>query len=194
MNQTEDIKELVSALAKAQGNKNNDGESNLIKRLINKKFNKKNKLSEIERFFERLSFGLSDCWYWSGYRDKSGYGRVCNLKENFSHRLSWRLFFGEVPPGMKVLHKCDVRSCVNPDHLFLGDQFDNMRDMVKKKRNKNIPMKKENHPLHKLSSQDVDWIREMYKDGNFSYAEIAKILGVSTMTVCRANLKQSWKD
>ena len=104
------------------------------------------------------------------------------------------MFFGDVPVNSMVLHKCDVPCCVNPDHLFLGNQEDNMKDMVRKGRNINIPMKGEDHPMHKLSKEEVSWIREIYKDGNFSYRDLAKILKVTTMTVCRANLNQSWSN
>lgn len=77
------------------------------------------------------------CWLWTGARDKRGYGSI-SLSGRGSgrvkaHRLSWFLAFGD-PLDNHVLHKCDTPACVRPDHLFLGSDLENMRDMAAKGR------------------------------------------------------------
>ena len=75
------------------------------------------------------------CWNWSGVLTKNGYGRTTHKDRPISaHRLSYLIFNGEIPAGMCVLHRCDNRRCVNPDHLFLGTHRDNMVDMKSKGR------------------------------------------------------------
>jgi len=93
-----------------------------------------------ERFYEKfIPVTESGCWIWEGSCSNTGYGSMqigTNRKpkaEN-AHKLSWIIHNGKVPEGMYVLHKCDVRACVNPDHLFLGTHQDNMKDMVNKGR------------------------------------------------------------
>ena len=77
----------------------------------------------------------SGCWIWMSTIEKSGYGRVCaGKKPFFAHRVSYELKYGEIPQGMMALHHCDVRCCVNPDHIFVGTQQDNMTDKVRKNR------------------------------------------------------------
>ena len=77
----------------------------------------------------------SGCWLWTGYLDKAGYGVASKRSRPIRcHRLSWELHRGEIPKGLNVLHKCDVRSCCNPDHLFLGTTADNIADKVAKGR------------------------------------------------------------
>jgi hypothetical protein len=71
------------------------------------------------------------CLLWNDTKFLNGYGR-CSDKR--AHRVSWVLNYGEIPDSMLVLHKCDVRACINPDHLWLGTQLDNMRDMISKGR------------------------------------------------------------
>ncbi len=64
------------------------------------------------------------------------YGRIRALRgfQEYAHRVSWEMFCGEIPAGQKVLHRCDVSLCVNPDHLFLGTQKENVHDCEKKGR------------------------------------------------------------
>jgi len=75
------------------------------------------------------------CWIWDGPIGRNGrpYRYVGKILD-YPYRYAYRKFVGEIPAGMCVCHTCDVPSCVNPSHLFLGSQADNMRDMAKKGR------------------------------------------------------------
>ena len=73
----------------------------------------------------------SGCWIWMGCVDKLGYGRMssCFGKPPFkAYRVSYELFVGKIPDGLLVRHKCDTPSCVNPNHLEVGTQKDNVND------------------------------------------------------------------
>jgi len=75
------------------------------------------------------------CWEWTLHRNHSGYGLThIGGKTRYAHRLMWEEVNGKIPEGMYVCHKCDNPSCINPDHLFLGTQLENMQDMVRKGR------------------------------------------------------------
>ena len=80
----------------------------------------------------------SGCWLWVGSMDgKVGYGLMTLEKKTMgAHRASWILHNGEIPKGMLICHKCDVRLCVNPNHLYVGTYTDNARDTVKRNRGK----------------------------------------------------------
>jgi hypothetical protein len=95
------------------------------------------------RFWEKVDKpgGADACWLWTGTPDVNGYGKLWwfdhTNKGKFAHRISWELHNGPIPDGLFVLHSCDNPPCVNPKHLFLGTQLDNMRDMVAKGRDRN---------------------------------------------------------
>ncbi len=84
----------------------------------------------------------SECWLWTGYTSIQGYGKLTIGPRVFSaHRLSWMLHNGPLIDDVCVLHRCDVRACVNPRHLFLGDRLDNALDMKAKDRHHTPPRK-----------------------------------------------------
>lgn len=91
----------------------------------------------IDRYWKRVKKEKDGCWVWLAAKTKDGYGRVGgykNRKEILAHRLSWIIVNGKIPRGMLICHHRDNPPCVNPIHLFLGTQQDNVNDAVKKGR------------------------------------------------------------
>jgi hypothetical protein len=113
------------------------------------------------------------CWIWMGYFNApNGYGRYQIKGESFlAHRLSWEHHYGPVPKGLWVLHKCDTRSCINPDHLYIGTVKDNSRDTVKRERFK-----------YKINHAEIPQLFDL-KEYGFFYREIAEMYGVSYWTI-----------
>lgn len=110
----------------------------------------------------------SGCWNWTKYRNEQGYGRVwLNGKLESAHRVAYTLFTGPIPEGIKVLHTCDNPQCINPAHLRLGTQQDNMIDATRK-----------NRMRHKLSPADVLDIRRLRAEG-MTYPKISALYSVS---------------
>lgn len=128
------------------------------------------------------------CWICiSHIPSLNGYiGLSRKRKMILAHRLSYEAFIGEIPKDMCVLHTCDIRNCVNPEHLFLGTLADNSKDMT----NKGRSARGENHGHAKLRKEDVIAIRELR--GILSQQTIAGIFGVGQTNISMIHTRQSW--
>jgi hypothetical protein len=112
----------------------------------------------------------ASCWYWTGNKNEYGYGRFkLHGKTVGAHRLIWEVFNKVIPDNMNVLHKCDNPGCVNPDHLFLGTQKDNVTDMIQKNRRGDY---------RKLKDGEAWLVRRLVNAG-FSQAKIAPMFKCS---------------
>ena len=117
-------------------------------------------------FLAKVEIRPSGCWQWIGSKGGGGrYGSVALAgKVQLAHRVAWILFNDSDPGELCVCHTCDNGFCVNPEHLFLGSQGDNVRDMENKQRSKHP--KHELHGRAKLTWNDIHHIRQMFKEGH----------------------------
>lgn len=146
-------------------------------------------MSVESRFWAKVDKS-GDCWLWTAHLRSDSYGSFKNKETmQLAHRVSWELHFGQVPDGMCVLHRCDVRSCVRPDHLFLGTQVDNMADMVAKGRAGSTAG--ELSGMAKLTEGDVLDIRTVHALGG-SFSAIARAYGLHHSTVRAAINGKTW--
>lgn len=127
----------------------------------------------------------------NGYGQFSvGYGKTA--EKMGAHRASYIIHVGEIPSGLVVCHKCDVKCCVNPQHLFVGTSSDNMQDASKKGRMKgaqNAP-RGERNKKSKLTAAAVAEIRSSTR----RMCDLAEKFGVSKMTIWMARSRRSWKE
>lgn len=134
------------------------------------------------RIFNRITKSRRGCWLYTGGISASGYGIVSvNNKSVAVHRLSYELRVAPIPRGLCVLHRCDVKHCINPKHLFLGTRGDNNAD--RKQKGRNADRRGEKNTQAKLTPDGVERIRRSYATGKFSQRELGDIHGISQQQV-----------
>lgn len=153
----------------------------------------KRKRRFIKNFWERVDVqGEDDCWLWKGaIGNRGGYGSLNYEGRSLqAHRVSYHLTCDD-PGELYVLHKCDTPLCCNPKHLFLGTQLDNMRDMIRKGRKRQV--KGEEHGRHKLTEWQVLELRREAAQEGVTKVSLANKYGISAPTVGDIVRHKLWK-
>lgn len=128
------------------------------------------------------------CWEWTATKNSKGYGMFwAKGKFKLAHRVSYEIHREEIPDGLCVLHHCDRPGCLNPDHLFIGTQADNMADMYAKRRH----ARGSAHSNAKLTEDEVIAIRAL---NGVSHHSLAKNFGVGRSQIQRIVAGQQWKE
>lgn len=141
-------------------------------------------------FKDRINVLDNGCHEWIGAKDKNGYGTLRKDKKDYkAHRYSYELNKGKIPNGLLVCHTCDNPSCVNPEHLFLGTNKDNMADMVKKNRS----AFGEKNANSKLNKHMVKLIRQRLELG-ISQQKIADEFCINQTNVSKIKTGKSWSN
>lgn len=138
---------------------------------------------------------LGPCWLWMAAKTLKGYGKFClgsrrdgSRRQELAHRHAYARVHGPVPSDLCVLHRCDNPRCVNPAHLFLGTQTDNMQDCARKGRLAPLPRR------CRLTAHDVDCIRKLFRTGLFLQKELARAFGVERSGVSRIVNGHQWAE
>ncbi len=149
------------------------------------------KLTIRERFLSKVCRNKANgCWEWTGLVRPDGYGATrFEDREQAAHRVAWKLFRSKIPAGVVVCHRCDVRACVNPAHLFLGTPAENARDMRSKGRHR----QGEKHGSAKLTAAQVRRIKAMLREDRMYMSEIAREFEVSETTIRAIKIGRTWK-
>jgi hypothetical protein len=128
------------------------------------------------------------CWVWMGSSQVRGYGEIIsNKRKHLAHRASYEAFVGPIPKGMYVCHACDNVACVNPNHLFLGTQKQNLQDMASKGRS----TWGEKNPMAKLTEGKVKEIKQGLAAGKTD-TELAKQFNISRSTIHGIRNSRLW--
>ena len=138
---------------------------------------------------ERFEYEINDygCWNVTNYKPhRTGYIRYSwrengKLKNKAAHRRIWEYVNGPIPNKMLICHSCDNPGCINPSHLWLGTQKDNMEDMIKKGRG---------NKHSKLTEVEV---LEIYNDTSHTIEELSNIYKVSISTIMAIEKRRAWK-
>jgi len=148
-------------------------------------------LEFIERFNLKWKIDSSGCWLWTAAKLPKGYGQMKlpkTRRQEYAHRLSYIIHYGEIPDGKHVCHRCDNPSCVNPDHLFLGSAQDNLDDMKSKGRH----LYGEKNTQSVLTDDAVRKIKQLISDG-LSQGKIAAMFNVHQVTISKIHRGLRWQ-
>lgn len=144
-----------------------------------------------KRLWSRVDIcGPDDCWEWLAGKSL-GYGRIwINKNVYHAHRVLYELMVAPIPDGLFVLHHCDNPGCVNPKHLFIGNQADNMADASRKGR----VAKGELNGRSKLTNAQIISIREEYAQGNIRRMELADKYNTTYSNIGFIVRRKKWKN
>jgi hypothetical protein len=147
-------------------------------------------LSLADRFWAKVEYDKAGCWLWTASLSEDGYGyfgvhEVDGWRMRKAHRIAYQLAYGPIPEGVRVLHTCDDPRCVNPEHLFLGTQTDNMRDMAAKGRGVYRA---------RLTAEQVRTIRARYAAGGVTQRELGAEYGLTPMGIGHIIRHQTWRN
>lgn len=141
------------------------------------------------RLFDRTEVMLNDCIEWRGGFSANGYGAIkYKGKQRGAHQVAYELCIQEIPKGLWVLHKCDNRACINPEHLFLGDAKINKHDSMRKDRH----AYGENNGAALLSNDQVREIKALLAEGTLTQEGIGRRFNVAQCTISQIKLGQTW--
>ncbi len=134
------------------------------------------------------------CWNWIGYKNDHGYGLISigRGKQTRAHRFMYERYKGTIPKDMKVLHSCDNPACVNPEHLSIGTQKDNVKDMMNRGRGGYKSFHGESHHMSKLTDEKVKQIRDLWDKGGVYQSQLAKQFGVSQQVISKVVNYKAW--
>lgn len=142
----------------------------------------------ISRIFMKTTV-TDTCWLWNGSKYKSGYGFIKHEgKITAVHRFLYQTFFGPIDKNLVCCHKCDIRNCINPAHIFIGTRDDNQKDM----RDKGRSAKGSRNGTAKLKDEDILNIRKMYSEGMLQ-REIANIYKMSQPVIGKITRRVTWR-
>lgn len=148
---------------------------------------------DMSRFMAKVVKSEVGCWLWTARKTPRGYGRFhFHGKDGYAHRAAMALFHGiDVPADKLVMHSCDNPSCVNPAHLSIGTQYDNMQDAAKKGRTINkTDWRGSKNPRSKLSEGDLERIYRLLDDC-VGTGEIARTFGVTRERIQQLRRKRA---
>lgn len=146
------------------------------------------------RILASSAYEPGGCWIWQKSRMWNGYGRyaIGGGKDTGAHRASYKAFIGDIPAGLDVCHKCDVRACVNPDHLFPGTRSENILDAFRKGRMSPNKANGSAHSSAKLHERDIPVILARRRAGD-TKAAIARDYGVTPRVITLIETGEAWK-
>lgn len=148
-----------------------------------------------DRILASVLLDEAGCWIWQKSKYRNGYGKfaIGGGVVIGAHRASYVAFVGEIPSGLDVCHSCDVRDCVNPEHLFRGTRSENILDASKKNRVSRTHQKRgEANPQAKLDGAKVHEILSRLNNGE-TKASIARSFSVTDRVVLLISRGQLWK-